>query len=339
MRLPDGALQIASNLAAARLGRRTPLKVTHLLTYACNVECGFCTRIHIPSESMPAEQVMSMMSSFAALGTRWWVFNGGEPTLVPELGQYIAHAQELGFHSSMVTNGSRIEARISELQALDFVICSIHGDEEEHDRIVGRKGAYRAALSGLSLLKEAGVELCLLCVLNEHNHTLAEAILELGEELGAGVAFQPIVETRLGGAEVDPSLLPSTRDLSNTIDWILEQKVAGRPISSSTSYLEAIRTAWPNQPIGVKCRAGQLFCEVTPEGYVVPCCSEEEYTFPRCHGPSVGWEPAFLALPDRSSCQACWFKGPQELNLLLSGQPGHTKRALVNLATGRFLWD
>jgi len=339
MRLPDGAVQIASRLAASKLGRRTPLKVTHLLTYACNVECGFCTRIHIPATSMPSDQVLSMMSDFAAMGTRWWVFNGGEPTLVPELGTYIEHARKLGFHSSMVTNGSRIEARIKELSGLDFVICSIHGDEQEHDRVVGRRGAYKAALSGLSLLKEAGVELCLLCVVNKENHALADDLLVLGEELGAGVAFQPVVETRLGGAHIDSSLVPESQDLSDTIDWILEQKIAGRPVSSSTAYLEAVRDSWPDRPMDVKCHAGRLFCEVTPEGYVVPCCSEEEYTFPSCHGPTVGWERAFLALPDRSSCQACWFKGPQELNLLLSGSLKNTTRAVANLASGRFLWD
>ena len=339
MRLPSGALQTAASIVASRLGRRTPLKVTHLLTYACNVECGFCTRIHIPATSMACDEVTAMMSSFASLGTRWWVFNGGEPTLVPELGTYIAHARELGFHTSMVTNGSRIEARIDELRSLDFVICSIHGSEAEHDRVVGRKGSYQTALSGLALLKDAGVELCLLCVVNDRNQGLVEQVLRLGEDLDAGVAFQPVVETRLGGAQIAEGLVPSAVDLKSTIDWILEQKVAGRPVSSSTSYLEAVKNSWPDQPIGVQCQAGRLFCEITPEGYVVPCCSEEEYTFPRCHGPSVGWKQAFLALPDRSSCQACWFKGPQELNLLLSGSPGHTARAITNLAQGRFLWD
>ena len=339
MPLPNRPLQTAGSLAKARLGGRTPLKVTHLLTYACNVECGFCTRIHVPSESMQPDQVVAMMDSFARLGTRWWVFNGGEPTLVKPLGRYIAQARALDFHATMVTNGTGISQRIDELKALDLVICSIHGTRDTHDAILGRKGAFDEAMQGLRMLREEGVEVCMLCVLNESNRGLLEEMLSLGEELGVGGAFQPVVETRLGGAQVPNELVPRQTAMAEAVDWLLEQKMADRPVSCSKAYLEALLDSWPDRPFGVSCWAGRLFCEVTPEGFVVPCCSEEEYTFARCHGPTVGWERAFLALPDRSECRSCWFKGPQEINLLLGMHPHHLARAANNAARGRLLWD
>ena len=339
MPLPARPLQIVGSLAAARLGRSVPLKVTHLLTYRCNVECGFCTRIHAPSDHMSDDQVVLMMESFARLGTRWWVFNGGEPTLIKGLGRYIETGRRLGLHLSMVTNGTRITERMDVLSDLDLVICSIHGDRDEHDRIVGRQGSYEAAIQGLRALRDAGVETCLLCVLNERNRGLMDDLLTLGEELGAGVAFQPVVETRLGGAEIADGLLPRDHAMAEAVEWLLQEKMQGRPVSCSASYLDAIRASWPDKPFGVKCWAGRLFCEVTPEGYVVPCCSEEEYLAADRHGPTVGWERAFSALPDRSGCQECWFKGPQELNLLLGLQPREALRAASNLARGRMLWD
>jgi len=337
--LPPHPLRIAGSLARARLGRHVPLKVTHLLTYACNVECGFCTRIHVPSGHMQPDQVVGMMHAFSRMGTRWWVFNGGEPTLINALGEYIATGRTLGLNLSMVTNGTRIESRIDELSALDLVICSIHGDEAEHDRVVGRQGSYAAALRGLRMLRSRGVSVILLCVLNDRNRRLMDDLLRLGEELGAGVAFQPVVETRLGGASVESSLVPRQKAMAEAVEWLLSEKMQGRPVSCSRAYLEAVAESWPNKPFGVKCWAGRLFCEVTPEGYVVPCCSEEEYVAADRHGPTVGWERAFAALPDRSGCQACWFKGPQELNLLLGLRPTQALRAASNLATGRMLWD
>jgi len=333
------SLQIASVLAKARLGRHAPLKVTHLLSYRCNIECGFCTRIHIPSEQMDEEQVIAMMDAFARMGTRWWVFNGGEPTLIKPLGRYIQRGRHLGMDLTMVTNGTFIERRIDELTDLNLVICSLHGDREEHDRVVQRSGAYDQAVRGVELLRERGVSVCLMVVLNEKNLPLMEQMLALGERLGASVAFQPVVETRLGGAEIHDGLLPREAAMTEAVDWLMEQKMEGRPVSCSQAYLEAVAESWPNQPFGVKCWAGKLFCEVTPEGFVVPCCSEEEYTFARCHGPSVGWDKAFSALPDRSGCQACWFKGPQELNLLLGLRPKQAARAVGNLYSGRLLWD
>ena len=151
------SLQIASTLAKARLGRRTPLKVTHLLSYRCNVECGFCTRIHIPSDHMEEAQVLNMMDSFARMGTRWWVFNGGEPTLHKSLGRYIQRGRHLDLDLTLVTNGTLIERRIDELSKLNLVICSIHGDREEHDRILQREGSFDKAIRGVQLLRERDV--------------------------------------------------------------------------------------------------------------------------------------------------------------------------------------
>lgn len=336
---PLRAARVFGSWAGGAVGMRTPLKVTHLLTYACNVECGFCTRIHIPSGVMEGRQVEAMMRAFARLGTKWWVWNGGEPTLVKALGRYIALGEELGFHRSMVTNGTFIERRLDELARLDLVICSIHGDAEEHDRVVQHKGAYDAAVRGVRLLRERGVDVCLMVVMHEQNRALLDSVLKLAESLDAGLACQPVVETRLGGASIDRDLVPRQQAMAEAVSWLLDQKMEGRPVSASRAYLEAVAASWPDRPFPVVCQAGRLFCEITPEGFVVPCCSEEEYTFAECHGPTVGWERAFRALPDRSGCRACWFKGPQELNLLLSHQPAHLARAARNLVRGRMLWD
>ena len=67
MELSGNRFKVAGVLAKARLGSRTPLKVTHLLTYRCNVECGFCTRIHVPSGHMREEQVIQRVVKGADL--------------------------------------------------------------------------------------------------------------------------------------------------------------------------------------------------------------------------------------------------------------------------------
>ena len=265
--MPDLGRVILAGTAvlAAPLGRRTPLKVTHLLTYACNEACGFCTRIHIPAGQMEDPQVHDMMDAFAAMGTRWWVWNGGEPTLIKGLPKYIAHGKDLGFHRTMVTNGTLLSRRIDDLKNLDLVICSIHGDRDVHDRTVALRGAWDQAIAGLRAMRDAGVELCLMVVLNEHNLSGLDCMLRLAEDLGAGLACQPITETRLGGASIDPSMVPHQQAMGEAVDWLLAQKMAGRPVSASRAYLDAVRASWPDRPFPVPCQAGRLFCEVTPE--------------------------------------------------------------------------
>jgi MoaA/NifB/PqqE/SkfB family radical SAM enzyme len=332
-------LHVAQSLVAARFGARVPLKVTHLLTYACNVECGFCTRIHVPAEPMREADVFGMIDAFAGLGTSWWVMNGGEPTLVKPLPDYIDRAKSHGMNVSMVTNGTQLLRRADELKRLDLVICSVHGDRAEHDRVVQRQGAWDGAIDGVKAMRDRGVDVVLLCVLNERNVPLLDRMLLLGEQLGVGVAFQPVTDTRLGGAFIDRSLLPDRDAMSAAIDSLLAWKSEGRPLSGSREYLEAVRASWPDRPFPVPCWAGRLFCEVTPEGYVVSCCSEEEHLDPARHGPSVGWREAWDVLPDRSHCRACSFKGPQELNLLLGMAPSRLARAAANAARGRMLWN
>lgn len=61
-----------------KMGRRIPLKVTHCITWKCNLSCVYCAR-HCNESELNTKSVFQMIDIFSAGGTLYWSFNGGEP--------------------------------------------------------------------------------------------------------------------------------------------------------------------------------------------------------------------------------------------------------------------
>jgi hypothetical protein len=126
----------------------------------------------------PPEQVRRILERNARLGGV--VFARREPTMNPDLVQFIDWARELGYREiSLVTNG-RLLARDSLLErlveaGLTSVGISVHGpDARTHDFITRRRGAFAQTVAGIravTRLRERGVSVGLklhttVCALN-----------------------------------------------------------------------------------------------------------------------------------------------------------------------------
>jgi radical S-adenosyl methionine domain-containing protein 2 len=118
--------------AAAAVAGTMPPTVNYHLWAACNMRCRFCfapfqdviddvlPRGHLPREES-VQLVRVLASRFAKV-----TFVGGEPTLCPWLPELVRTAKELGATTMLVTNGTRLERVIGELQGvLDWVALSI----------------------------------------------------------------------------------------------------------------------------------------------------------------------------------------------------------------------
>ena len=82
-----------------------------------------------------------------------------------------------------------------------------------------------------------------------------------------------------------------------------------------------IRDCWPDTTDKIHCYAAQSYCNVTPNGYLVPCCAKLFQTQGENQGLKVGFRKAFRQLGDMSGCQGCYYSGPQELNIILGILP------------------
>ena len=170
-----------------------PQKLVMNVTYVCNNHCTFCavgTRTQV--DGHPTRQ-REQLAKWRADGVHQVDFDGGEPTLNPELIPLIRHARALGYTRVNVTSNGRMcayEAFASKLvnSGLTSLLFSIHGpDARTHAQNVGVAEAFDQTLAGVRhcvRLAPAGLELGMNVTITKSNVELLGELAQLAWDLG-----------------------------------------------------------------------------------------------------------------------------------------------------------
>lgn len=152
----------------------------------CNIHCQFCYYHHLGDlRKQPWKSYASLqreIESGIERGNNRVEFTGGEPTLHPYIERMISDLKQRGIKTCIITNGIINRHKLKSLidAGIDEFLISIHGTEENHDRITQCKGARKAQnktlefLSGVSL--SDGVRFN--CVINKWNQNEIFAIVD-----------------------------------------------------------------------------------------------------------------------------------------------------------------
>ena len=170
-----------------------PDKLVMNVTYVCNNHCTFCavgTRTQI--DGHPPRQ-RELLERYRARGVTMVDFDGGEPTLNPELVELVRHARRLGYtRINVTTNGRRCayEGYAAALvnSGLTTLLFSVHGpDAKLHAQQVGVAEAFDQTVEGIRhcvRLCPRGVELGMNVTLTKGNVAHLPAMGELCWSLG-----------------------------------------------------------------------------------------------------------------------------------------------------------
>lgn len=173
--------------------RGGPAKLVLNLTYRCNNRCAFCAvGNRAPRDGDPAHQ-RRVLEAHRARGVTLVDFDGGEPTLHPELLPLVRHAVALGYERiAVTTNGrrcsyARFAASLARSGATTLLV-SLHGpDAATHESLVGVPGAFAQTVEGIRNLvaaAPAGLELGVNATVVRGNagrlEELAALVLDLG---------------------------------------------------------------------------------------------------------------------------------------------------------------
>jgi MoaA/NifB/PqqE/SkfB family radical SAM enzyme len=170
-----------------------PKKVVMNVTYVCNNHCTFCatgtrTQIH----GHPPRQ-HEFLERYRAEGVTMVDFDGGEPTLNPELIPLIRRARALGYERIHVTTNGRLcfyedFARKLVRSGLTTLAFSVHGpDARTHAQQVGVAEAFEQTTGGIAnSVRHAppGVELGMNVTLTKGNYRTLDDLAELALSLG-----------------------------------------------------------------------------------------------------------------------------------------------------------
>jgi MoaA/NifB/PqqE/SkfB family radical SAM enzyme len=151
-------------IADLRAGKDiVPVHVQMVLSDLCNQDCHFCAyRMDggftskffggNPARFIPTAKAKEILDDCAALGVKAIEFTGGgEPTVHPQCMSIIAHAQNVGLQTGLVTNGVRLKPHPA-LERLTWLRVSVDaGTPGTYERI-RRSKAWNTVMRNLRMI-------------------------------------------------------------------------------------------------------------------------------------------------------------------------------------------
>lgn len=262
------------------------------VTGRCNLNCAHCrggmAAGPFPGE-LSTEQCKEVLSQMKELGDPIVILTGGEPLLREDVFDLAAEGTRLGFRMVMATNGTLITTPlIEEMKSSGIARVSISldgADAKQHDRFRRIPGAFNAALNGIELLKEKGVEFQINTTATKQNVDRIGDILNLAVEMGAA-AHHIFLLVPTGRAKQMVNQEIDASEYEELLRWLYhmrektpihlkatcaphyyrilrqEARLRGESVDYETYGLDAITRG---------CLGGTAFCFISHKGIVQPC--------------------------------------------------------------------
>ena len=168
-----------------------PTSIMIKLTNACNVTCYFCSQGIAGNIFLDKSIILKLQNEAKKYGVVDLIYSGGEPLLYPSIDEVIRNGYELGLSQKLVTNGINLKnIKPTTIQMFDNIGISIHGDENIHDFIVGKKGTYKKVLESLEYINDlpAKPEIIINFTLTNENVNCLDHIMEISEKFNCHVS-------------------------------------------------------------------------------------------------------------------------------------------------------
>src|SRR6056297_1775602 len=163
------------------------------LTSKCNLECAMCSVWKGKKDGLSAARITELLTEGRRLGATNFIPFGAEVFMRKDTVSIFEAAGELGYKTSVVTNGMLVPRHIQRLAGIANLTLgiSIDGPEQVHDRLRG-PGSYRAALEGVRAGREAGIPVSIKGVLMRPTIDTSAHLIDLAVEFGCDqVSLQP----------------------------------------------------------------------------------------------------------------------------------------------------
>ncbi len=161
----------------------------------CNFRCPYCHNGQLLTD---APAVMTTEDFFAFLKNRRSLLDGvcvtgGEPTLCPDLPEFLAQIKALGFAVKLDTNGSRPEVlkQILHRGLADYVAMDVKNGPQAYDATIGVPAPLEALEESLQLLFQGNTPYELRTTVVQGLHT-ASSIRRMGQWLYGLAGNQPV---------------------------------------------------------------------------------------------------------------------------------------------------
>jgi len=156
----------------------------------CNLTCKHCYSISADTDfkgELSTEEIFKVMDDLKAFHVPVLILSGGEPLMRPDIFEISKRSKEMGFYTSLSTNGTLIGPENIEQIAevgYDYVGISIDGMRHTHDKFRRKEGAFDAAMSGIRQCIDHGIKVGMRFTLTQDNAEDMPALLQMMDDEG-----------------------------------------------------------------------------------------------------------------------------------------------------------
>jgi MoaA/NifB/PqqE/SkfB family radical SAM enzyme len=213
----------------------------------CNSKCRMCSIWkNKDKRNVKFEDAKKALDILKKKNFKLVQITGGEPFLNPDIFRILEYAKKLGFHISIVTNGSLITEetakRIAKINVDQISVSFHHYDPKVFENIENHKNIFEKARKGIHNLRKNKAHVSALCTISRYNMNDIEKTVKFIERMNLYTSFcipVTIDETSfaLGG---DKCVNLKKEEMKRVISKIIELKKKGHKIINNTGYLKDV---------------------------------------------------------------------------------------------------
>ncbi len=252
---------------AVRLFDHRPIQCSLYVTDRCNLDCAYCTEYDNTRPHPKTEDLKLWMRKIRSLGTMRLALVGGEPLLHPDIVELVRYARELGFTTSLTTNGFLLSPEL--VRALDQ--AGLQTLQISVDRMtpspVTRK-SFKTILPRLEPLAKSSINVHITGVLCE------DTLEECREVLETGLAHGIPTELRLVHADPGHQFRVergAKEQLESILLEMIRRKRKGEKIHTNEAILRYQLSLLNGEPVEWTCMGGYKLFFVSAKGQFWVC--------------------------------------------------------------------
>lgn len=258
-----------------------PTVITFSITQQCNLKCKHCysraSKYPGPNE-LTTKDALRVIDEVKEVGAKLIIFDGGEPTLRPDLIKLISHAKNVGLIPVLGTNGTTMTQKMArDLKNAGIYICAVSLDganAQTHDNFRGVPGSFNEAIRGINYLNNEGIIFQINPCIHSKNYHELPKLVDLAKDLGANnlEAFE-FVRTGRGSFDYELDILSRQEMINEMLE--LHNDIKIRMIAAPQYDILYQKNINHNHK-GSCCGAGKTIACIFNDGSVYPCMLLQE---------------------------------------------------------------
>ena len=250
-----------------RLFDRRPLQCSLYVTDRCNLDCAYCTEYDNSRPHPNLEDLKKWIRKIRELGTMRIALVGGEPLVHPNIVEIVRYCRELGFATSLTTNGFLLTRElVAQLEDAGLQVMQISVDRMTPSPIT--KKSFKTILPKLDYFRDSKISLHITGVICADTLPESKAVLETGLARGIPTEVRLVHADPLSRFRVERG---NKEELEAFIDSMIERKRRGEKIHTNEAILQYQKSLLRNEPVDWTCTAGYKLFFVSAQGKFWEC--------------------------------------------------------------------